>query len=244
MNLYEVQQKNLSLVLNLLATKHQSHVLLGGIPASPVNILWKDLKDMEGHISDIHTIFKILENPLGVQIAHFYDYVNGEENEMLLDVELRTVIKVIFPEDFKIRFEKESKRLAAGDYSGDSRKKVYWLSKNGRKLILNDTYVLARPRFNSPNDLFIDALLSSPNTHLQRDVIKKKMNLKAELRRFQDMAKDLELLPKLKPIFFIGISEKGVHFRNPVYESDIAAIPKKQLQNIDIFVKGLSKNKS
>lgn len=107
----------------------------------------------------------------------------------------------------------------------------------GGRLILNDTHVLARPQFNSPNRYFIDLLIKRPKGIITQDELVAKIG-KKQCPRFHSILDNLNIAPNLTKIFFLRVGKDMAEFRNNVTAKDLAGL-KINEREIDKFIKKL-----
>lgn len=88
-----------------------------------------------------------------------------------------------------------------------------------RKVRVNEI-VIARPRFESENDLFIQFIINNPNKKLSKQSFEKFKGEKMT-KKFEQIIKDLRFKGNIKKLFFPNISIKAVEFRNPVTAEDM-----------------------
>lgn len=102
-------------------------------------------------------------------------------------------------------------------------KPAYWINKHGHHIVLNDIRILSRPEFASTNYDVADYILQHPRERITKSSIEAEMKIKV-LRQLHKIVSDLGFLPELKRLFFDGISEKGLYFRNYINQSELAQL--------------------
>ncbi len=86
---------------------------------------------------------------------------------------------------------------------------------DNREIILNDIFLLARPNFNSVNDLVFSYLYTNPNNLVTRDQLINEARVKLGAKRLHDIVKELGFKKELGRAFF-SINKTNIMFRNPV----------------------------
>lgn len=109
-------------------------------------------------------------------------------------------------------------------------------SENTREIRLNNI-LIAKPDFNSENEIFFTFLYKNPNKRFSKEEIEQTQGKDFKFhKRLQQIVNDLGFKGNVRDLFFVGISEKGVMFRNPVTKETLKDLNIKWLK-IDDFIK-------
>ena len=87
-------------------------------------------------------------------------------------------------------------------------------SENSRKIVLNDIFLLAKPDFNSENEVVFSYLFKKPGTKVSKSCLEKSTGIKLK-KPFHQIVDDLGFTASLKRAFF-SISRNTIKFNNPV----------------------------
>lgn len=92
---------------------------------------------------------------------------------------------------------------------------VYQISyTTAREILLDNKYQLAKPDFDSENDVVFDYLYKNPNKKITRDEIEEQ--LKIELKKsLHKIVENLGFKGELKKVFF-DVSKNSIQFNNPI----------------------------
>ena len=102
-------------------------------------------------------------------------------------------------------------------------KDEYFVSlSNARKVLLNNTLVLASPNFNTENHQFIEYILEHPNQTLKKGEIEKDANIKLK-KSFHSTLGDLGFKGEIRKLFFEA-SKSTVRFRNYISEKELSQL--------------------
>lgn len=97
----------------------------------------------------------------------------------------------------------------------------YFVSINDKthEVLINDSFRVSKPHFNSPNHQFIEYVLTRPNSTITReDVLAAKLDT---TQQFKGMIDDLGFEGELKKAFFPQVSNKAIEFRNHLTDEDV-----------------------
>lgn len=104
-----------------------------------------------------------------------------------------------------------------------------------RKVRVNEI-VIAEPRFESENDLFIQFIINNPNKKISKSEFEKFKGQKMT-KKFEQIIKDLHFNKKIKKLFFPNISLLAIEFRNPITTEDMLNSGIKDIESIDLMHK-------
>lgn len=120
---------------------------------------------------------------------------------------------------------KKQKRVADNEvtHQTGSNSIVYEIKyTKSREIILNNNFQLAKPTFNSENDLVFNFLISHPNVIYSRKQIQEE--IKQDINKeFHKIVENLGFKNDLKRVFF-SISKNSIEFRNPVTKEDLKSL--------------------
>ena len=88
-----------------------------------------------------------------------------------------------------------------------------------REVLLNDVFQLAKPDFDSENDLVFDYLYEHPNEKFAKQQIEAKINLTIA-KPLHKIVENLGFKGDLKKLFF-NVSKNSILFRNPITRRDL-----------------------
>lgn len=102
----------------------------------------------------------------------------------------------------------------------ESKANEYFVSLNSaRKVLLNNTLVLASPNFNTENHQFVEYILEHPKETLKKSDIEQDAKIKLK-KSFHAILNDLGFKGEIKKLFFQA-SKTSVYFRNHIPESEL-----------------------
>lgn len=104
----------------------------------------------------------------------------------------------------------------------------YFVTMHKRQVVLNNTFVLSSPNFNSENSNFIEYMIEHPDCVVERkDFEDAKQKVK---KSFHHVLNDLGFKGEIRKLFFEA-SKSSVKFRNNVHESELGelGVDKEQL---------------
>jgi len=104
-----------------------------------------------------------------------------------------------------------------------------------RKVRINEI-VIAEPRFESENDLFIQFIINNPNKKISKSEFEKFKGDRMT-KKFEQIIKDLRFKAKTKKLFFPNISKSAVEFRNPITAEDMLNSGIQDIYPIDLMHK-------
>ncbi len=104
-----------------------------------------------------------------------------------------------------------------------------------RKVRINEI-VIAEPRFESENDLFIQFIINNPNKKISKSEFEKFKGDKMT-KKFEQIIKDLHFKGKIKKLFFPNVSKPAVEFRNPITAEDMLNSGIKDIEPTDLMHK-------
>lgn len=83
-----------------------------------------------------------------------------------------------------------------------------------RTILLNNTFVLSKPNFNSPNEVVFDFLYKNPNKRWSKKEIEQQLNIKIT-KDLDKIVENLGFKNDLRKIFW-QVSKADIQFNNPV----------------------------
>lgn len=103
---------------------------------------------------------------------------------------------------------------------------IYAVNYKNKKVILKDARhckecILSKPQFNEPNDLFMSYIVDNPDKKIRKEDIEKSIGRKIPTE-FHQLLSNLGFKGEMKRIFFPGVSNNSICFKNNITESDIA----------------------
>lgn len=135
------------------------------------------------------------------QRFRFYETMMGLESEGLIDIKDLTQNKILL--SFKEERSIEQKPL-------------YFIKQNprSREVILNDRYLLSKPRYDSENDNFIEYALKHPGEKVTTEEIKRSgVNIS---KKFDEVLRDIGFTGELKKLFFQNVSSTAFFFSDSI----------------------------
>jgi hypothetical protein len=116
----------------------------------------------------------------------------------------------------------------------------YFISVSStRKVMLNNTFVLASPNFDTENHQFIEYILNHPNETLSKASIEKDAKIVLK-KSFHSTINDLGFSGEIRKIFFEA-SKTKVKFRNHVPQTQLAEL-EINLEKLNTELSGLDRN--
>jgi hypothetical protein len=92
----------------------------------------------------------------------------------------------------------------------------------GRRIVINNTYVLCRPQLNSENFAFIEYCLKQPNGLITKELLRRESSGRIDVaKRFHSVLENLKFTRNLKDLFFPHVGNDAVVFRNHVTMNDL-----------------------
>jgi hypothetical protein len=104
-------------------------------------------------------------------------------------------------------------------------KTIYLIEYKNRKVVLKDVdnckeYILSKPQFNETGDLFMCYIINNPDKKIRKEAIEK-YNGKKIPTGFHQLLNNLGFKGEIKKIFFPGVSNNSVMFKNNVTKKDV-----------------------
>ncbi len=99
-----------------------------------------------------------------------------------------------------------------------------------REILLNNSYQIAKPDFDSENDLVFDYLYKHPNEKFTKEQIEAELRIKLA-KSPHKIIENLGFTGVLRKAFF-SVSKNSIQFRNPVKSKDLAASVVAQLNSL------------
>ncbi len=205
----------------------------------PVAVTGEDMDQADLRMSDLRmTIHFLTTNYPELKTPKVYDDINEDPpDEPLLSQVLQTFARIEVPTNFKEILKTIRADIANGTLPSIRGAKKYWIEIKDRQLVLNGSWVLAKPDFNSTNEIVFERVYRGPGEKLRRQDIKIVPPLNKD---FDDIVRDLNFRDGLQKLFFPGISKSAIIFRNPVYESDLSLSPAEQ-RKLNKYIKSLKR---
>lgn len=91
-----------------------------------------------------------------------------------------------------------------------------------REILLNGTLRLAKPDFDSENDVVFDYLYSHPNKKISRRELRTQIN-RTITKSLHKIVENLGFKRDLKTVFFT-VSKDAIYFRNPITQDDLETL--------------------
>lgn len=105
----------------------------------------------------------------------------------------------------------------------DNSSNTYFISLRGKQVLVNSTFLLSSPRFDSENDNFIDYVTSNPGRKLTKEDIEKGTGQKKLKKSLKQIITDLGFSGEIRKLFF-NVSKTAVYFRNNITESELGTL--------------------
>lgn len=106
--------------------------------------------------------------------------------------------------------------------SNNDNKPEYWITYKAREVVLNDLALIAKPDFNSENDLVFGFLYEHPNKKHSRAEIEK--GIKTDINKdLHKVVENLGFASDLRKVFF-DVTKDHICFRNPITKEDLERI--------------------
>lgn len=235
-----VPLKKIEKVLNILEEKFQFRAKDNPSDSHKIEFLVDDLNQSNLRIEDLDQVMIFLEtNYPELKKISVYDYTNEEppSEPLELDVNFHKVAEFQVPSDFANLLKTIRAHLATSVVPSTKGAKAYWIKIEERQIILNDSFILSKPDFDSENDIFFGHVYARPGEIVRKTDIKLGLGV-AFKKSFHQIIRDLKFRNGLQGLFFPSISSAAVIFRNPVYEKDIGMKPK-ELNALKQYIKSL-----
>ena len=98
----------------------------------------------------------------------------------------------------------------------------YFISLKKRQVVLNNTFILSTPNFNSENESFIEYVITHPNETLKREAMQSDLKVKFK-KSFHSILGDLGFKGEIRKLFF-DASKTAVQFKNFIPETELAEL--------------------
>lgn len=122
----------------------------------------------------------------------------------------------------------------------DLLKPKLWLDvRETREVIINGNHQMAKPNFQSENDIFIQFAFKHPDSTIMKDDIERQTKAKV-IKNLHQVIRDLGFWGELQRAFFPSISKDAADFRNHLTETDLHELGI-DLDKLDKEVKQLPK---
>ena len=106
---------------------------------------------------------------------------------------------------------------------GKATKVIYRITyTQTREILLNEALRLAKPDFDSENEVVFDYLYKNPNKKFTKNQLEKELRIKIA-KSFHKIIENLGFKGELKQAFF-QVSKTSIYFRNPITEDDLEAL--------------------
>jgi hypothetical protein len=192
----------------------------------------KMLSDLKAiSISAFYHQLSILDAALSMQgaqpIGYYVQIIQPRFDEISADI----INKKKLPET-----ETEKQKLPAG-----SNNIKYFITLQSRMVLLNNTFILSKPHFNSENDNFIGYVLENTEKTISKKQFEEIPKIKLK-KSFYQILNDLGFRGEIRKVFF-DASKSAIKFRNHVSDSDLEKLgvnTKKlaeELSNLESFNK-------
>lgn len=157
--------------------------------------------------SSLNRVFEMQgAKPIGYRIQ----FIQPQFNELY-----EQVVKQKIPTTVKIEGEKN-----AG--TANREMDAYFITVSNNKVILNNSFILSTPNFDSENANFIEYIIEHQNEKLSRIDVEREMKIKLK-KSLKQIVQDLGFKGELKKLFF-NISKIAVRFKNYVPQSHLIEI--------------------
>ncbi len=108
------------------------------------------------------------------------------------------------------------------DVQNKAKKVIYKITyTKTREILLNEALRLAKPDFDSENEVVFDYLYKNPNKKITKDQMERELRIKIA-KSFHKIVENLGFKGDLKRVFF-QVSKTSIYFRNPITEDDLEA---------------------
>lgn len=97
---------------------------------------------------------------------------------------------------------------------------IYKIEFDKTRIIRVNNFAIAKPDFESENEVVFDYIYRNPNRRIQKVEIERALQ-RTLIKRLHNILSDLGFRADLKKVFFPGVSENGLEFRNPVTRKEL-----------------------
>jgi hypothetical protein len=193
-----------------------------------LSFLVEQKSDKEPDTRSQNRILKMLSDRKMITLSPFYHPTNSMFS-MALEMQgaspIGYYIKILQPQ-FDEAYEEtlKQKTFILSDPSKEKpnptqkqSENMYSITIRDKAVLLNNTFVLSTPNFDSENNNFIDYIMNNQNKTLKKDFIEKELGRKIK-KSFHSIVNDLGFKGEIRKIFF-KVSKVSVFFNNNIPES-------------------------
>lgn len=132
-------------------------------------------------------------------------YKFNEEDEIVCEINEKV---------FDKQYQKNQEEIGADDVEYEADKILYQITYINREVRLNNI-VLAKPNFDSENDVVFEYIFNNPNKKITRKEVESVLK-RPTVKKFEQIIRDLGFKGQLKAMFFPNVSIGAIQFINPI----------------------------
>ncbi|MFZ6022360.1 MAG: hypothetical protein ACOYT9_02730 [Patescibacteria group bacterium] len=169
-----------------------------------------DIVGQEVNYHQADAFFRKLESKQKIKAIQFASENAWDgEDDIYTDVFEEYLFEVLDPS-----FLKGYENVLTTDQKGNQQREYFIKLENDRRILLNGNILMAKPDFNSENEVVFKYLYEHPNTTLMKDQIESDIKVPIT-KTFHKIVENLGFTSGFKQLFF-DISAESIRFKNPV----------------------------
>jgi hypothetical protein len=160
-----------------------------------------------------HRTMSVLDNILQMQGAEplgYYIKILQPDFDKLFEQTVNQKLPLAKPETEVVKLDPPT----VSDFN------KYFISTQGKNVLVNNTFILSTPRFDGENDRFIDCMISSPYKKWSKSELAKKFGQEKLKKSLHQILYDLGFKGEIRKLFF-DVAKNSVMFRNDIAETEL-----------------------